>query len=458
MESLHEAISTLHISVRSCVCVCVWSFSPSVLPSFSLSLLYLSRSSHSLLGFRGRTFLTLSPVPRCSAPLALSLFLSLSLFSLLSPAFKRTGRLVVTVAMLLLTFGALIAYFVIIGSLLESAVVTFVERGKGLTIVLPTPAPGAKAVPHAEAIAVAKAVGVPPWLLQSPFLSGLALICPILPLGSLKNMSALGFVSLVALSSVACLIALVVQDGARAAAAGTTPTPALAAWGPRVFFTIPTVALAYTNQPNIYEIADELHNPTVRRVAAVINISTIATTFLYFLVGVFGYVHFGTGTATNILLNYPPAELSLVDAVLFTGGKLAMAIAMIGSYPLLLFPSRICLHSLIVQLPRLTMSIVHKWCKRSAYERCDPTAATSCCARCSLPPNVFFYRSVPNFSSSTSSLSLPSCLLSLLLSLLSLHLSSHLIRLSLSPFSLFFFSLPLSARPRFHFFSTVKHY
>ena len=123
-------------------------------------------------------------------------------------AFKRSGRLVVTISMLLLTFGALVAYFVIIGSLLESAIVTFIEKGKGIIVETPSPVP---VNAHWEAKVVADAVGIPSWLIEAPFLSLIALICPILPLGALKNMSALGFVSLVALCSVAFLIALVVQ-------------------------------------------------------------------------------------------------------------------------------------------------------------------------------------------------------------------------------------------------------
>ena len=158
-------------------------------------------------------------------------------------AFKRSGRLIVTISMLLLTFGALVAYFVIIGSLLESAIVTFIEKGKGIVVEIPSPMPVNDA--HWEAKVsvyylllafranpahyltrslpfplasfvhrykfVAKAVGIPSWLIEAPFLSLIALVCPILPLGALKNMSALGFVSLVALCSVAFLIALVVQ-------------------------------------------------------------------------------------------------------------------------------------------------------------------------------------------------------------------------------------------------------
>lgn len=84
-------------------------------------------------------------------------------------------------------------------------------------------------------------------------------------------------------------------------------------------------------------------------------------------------------------MNYKTG-LSLVDAVLFTSGKLAMAVAMVGSYPLLLFPSRICLHSLIVQVPRLMASTSHKWCKRDVV-----SIVPSCCAKCAPSPNAFFY-------------------------------------------------------------------
>ena len=62
--------------------------------------------------------------------------------------------------------------------------------------------------------------------------------------------------------------------------------------------------------------------------------------------GLLGYLRFGDSTADDILLNYD-AGLSRLDTLLFSTGRIGMVVSLVLSYPLILFPARICLHTLL---------------------------------------------------------------------------------------------------------------
>lgn len=259
-------------------------------------------------------------------------------------AFMHRGRIIVTLVMLCLCFGALVAYFVIIGTLSEQVIETVVGSSGVLMEWRDT-----LTAHHVD------------WLLKAKFLQILAMIFPIFPLGSLKNLSSLSIVSLLSLMAIAYLIGLVCQDGVRSVISGDVKTPAYILNGPALFFTIPSVGLAFTNQPNIYEIVDELKNPTPRRIACVSYSATLVCVILYLVVGVFGYLKFGDETRTNILLNYQDG-LSPTETILFATGKVGMAMSMMVSYPLLLFPCRLCLHTLIQQAPGMVQHAMRSTC------------------------------------------------------------------------------------------------
>ena len=51
------------------------------------------------------------------------------------------------------------------------------------------------------------------------------------------------------------------------------------------------------------------------------------------------------GTNENILLNY--VNLTRMETILFSSAKLSMALSLALSFPLVLFPCRVCLHTII---------------------------------------------------------------------------------------------------------------
>eukprot|EP00941_MAST-03F_sp_MAST-3F-sp1_P001900 g1900.t1 len=258
-------------------------------------------------------------------------------------AFGKPGQWAVETTMMLLCFGAITAYLVIIGTLLRSSL-------ESLAVINQT------------------TKGLQMWYLQSNFLCGFSVLSIMLPLSLLKNLSALAFTSLLSLLAILFVVGLVAweaishwstTEGEFLSSFGGNGGYSWARIGPKFFLVIPTVGLAFTNQPNIYQIVCELERPTSRRVYSVINITTCACTCLYFLIGIIGYLRFGHGECSkppiprseggvcdDILLNYDSTN-SYLKMSLFSSARLAMVISLIFSVPLLVFPARVCLHSLL---------------------------------------------------------------------------------------------------------------
>ena len=148
-----------------------------------------------------------------------------------------------------------------------------------------------------------------------------------------------------------------------------------ARFGGKFFFAIPTIALAYTNHTNLYEIIAEMERPTRKRISIMIHSTTAACTLIYALVGIMGYLRFGVDTQDDIILNYSqdsPGEhdtsnVSMHRKRFMSSGSIGIIICMVMSFPLLLFPCRNCFHILL----------------RNALQRCPP------CVR-HLNPNVYF--------------------------------------------------------------------
>ena len=71
--------------------------------------------------------------------------------------------------------------------------------------------------------------------------------------------------------------------------------------------------------------------------------------FRYAVIGFAGYAAFGTATQDDILLNFTPKAGFNTKGmeVLFLSGKLAMVFCLVLSFPLVNFPCRICLHTLL---------------------------------------------------------------------------------------------------------------
>ena len=254
------------------------------------------------------------------------------------------GARLVECTLLLLTFGAMTSYLVIIGDVAHQTI---------------------------EVLSTANTQ------ISRALLSGCAIML-VAPLLFLKNLSSLAPASILALAAVTWLVAIVVYDSADFLIE-TLPSSAskrsLARIGGKFFFAVPTIALAYTNHTNLYEIIAEMERPTRKRISIMIHSTTAACTLIYALVGMMGYLRFGGDTQDDIILNYSqnsPGEhdtsnVSMNRKRFMASGSIGIIICMVMSFPLLLFPCRNCFHILL----------------RNALQRCPQ------CVR-HLNPNVYF--------------------------------------------------------------------
>ena len=254
------------------------------------------------------------------------------------------GTRLVEFTLLLLTFGAMTSYLVIIGDVAHETI---------------------------EVISSANTQ------VNRALLSGGAIVF-VSPLLFLKNLSSLAPASILALAAVTWLVSIVVFDSTDFLI-NDSPSSAsersLARFGGKFFFAIPTIALAYTNHTNLYEIIAEMERPTRKRISIMIHSTTVVCTFLYALVGIMGYLRFGGDTQDDIILNYSQnspgnddkSNVSMSRKRFMASGSIGIIVCMIMSFPLLLFPCRNCFHILL----------------RNALQRCPS------CVR-HLNPNVYF--------------------------------------------------------------------
>ena len=147
--------------------------------------------------------------------------------------------------------------------------------------------------------------------------------------------------------------------------------------------------LAFTNQTNVFEIVREMKEPSKKRNKQLIHMyvpwtwclylfsacqcslrfccclckrfcsTTLSTLSIYILISVPAYLRFGGVVCDDILLNFQQnhtnssacqasvGSQSVLDQALVLVGILSMTMSMVLSAPILIFPSRMCLHELL---------------------------------------------------------------------------------------------------------------
>jgi len=185
-------------------------------------------------------------------------------------------------------------------------------------------------------------IGSPDTRLPDWALSGHVWICFITlilaPLAFLRRLDSFRHLSFIALFAIAYLLIIVVfgyfspMEGA--------PEPGeihLIHFTPTFVSTFPVQVFAFTCAQNIFPIYNELVDNTQRRMNTVIATSIGSAVGVYEIIGVFGYLTFGSKVGANVIAMYP--STSIFIAV----GQLAIAILVMFSYPMQVHPCRICL-------------------------------------------------------------------------------------------------------------------
>ncbi|CCL98599.1 uncharacterized protein FIBRA_00601 [Fibroporia radiculosa] len=160
----------------------------------------------------------------------------------------------------------------------------------------------------------------------------------LFPLSFLRKIDSLRHTSYVALFSVAYLLVVVVV--CYFSPISDTQAPGdihLIHFTPSFVSTFPVQVFAFTCAQNIFPIFNEISSNSQARMNLVIGTSIGSAAIIYEIIGVFGYLTFGSKVGANIIAMYP--STSLFIAV----GQLAIAILVMFSYPLQVHPCRNCL-------------------------------------------------------------------------------------------------------------------
>lgn len=104
---------------------------------------------------------------------------------------------------------------------------------------------------------------------------------------------------------------------------------------------LPIFCMSLSCQTQMFEVYESLPNQSVEKMNRIVKAATNICTGVYILVGVFGYVAYsGQQFSGNILLSFSP---SLVSEII----KLGFVLSVAFSFPLVIFPCRASLYSMI---------------------------------------------------------------------------------------------------------------
>ena len=176
-------------------------------------------------------------------------------------------------------------------------------------------------------------------LLSSDFWLLLVMLL-VIPLSFLRTLDALRFTSQIALGTVVYLVIVVVGWFILKGPSPERGEVVMARFTSSTLASFPVQVFAYTCAQNLFPIYNELQNKTQQRMTTVIGISLGSAALCYEVLGIIGYLTFGSKVGSNIIAMYPAT--SLVIAI----GRVGIVLLVGLSYPLQLLPCRNSVHTL----------------------------------------------------------------------------------------------------------------
>ncbi|GAA6061147.1 hypothetical protein JCM10212_001747 [Sporobolomyces blumeae] len=259
--------------------------------------------------YLGLYFLT-----RCArmAPHRQASFSSLS--QLTFPSLQRLFDLAVAVK----CFGVSISYLIVIGGLMPKVVRSFNPSMELTSILLDRRL----------------------WILLS-----MTLLCP---LAFLRKLDSLKVTSYIALCAIAYLVFIVVfYTFFRSADLPSPGDVELFKLGPEFVTSLPVQIFAFTCAQNIFAVFNELKSNTQPRLNLVVGTSIGSAALIYEVLGVLGYLAFGSKVGGNLIEMYPHTTAVSIC-------QLGITVLVLFSYPLQLHPCRASLDKFLFPAPRAT--------------------------------------------------------------------------------------------------------
>ncbi|BEI91516.1 uncharacterized protein CcaverHIS019_0403360 [Cutaneotrichosporon cavernicola] len=162
----------------------------------------------------------------------------------------------------------------------------------------------------------------------------------IVPLSFMRTLDSLRFTSQIALSSVIYMVIVVV---AWYFIKGPDPNRGeivLGRFGTDTLASFPVQVFAFTCAQNLFPIYNELKDRSQGKMNLVIGSSIMSAASVYELLGVVGYLTFGSKVSSNVMAMYPS------DSMVVAIGRLGIVFLVGLSYPLQALPCRSCLYLL----------------------------------------------------------------------------------------------------------------
>eukprot|EP00939_MAST-03C_sp_MAST-3C-sp1_P003330 g3330.t1 len=197
----------------------------------------------------------------------------------------------------------------------------------------------------------------------------LVVICSaaVAPLGMFRSLNALRFTSAFCVCSVAllaiCIAIRSIKRGVVFSNHDAHDFGHVRYWPESfadVLSSLPIYFVSYLCHFNVLSTHCEMKQPSRARVKNVIHITISSCTFLYILAGIMGYLYRLDGTCGDILQNFS------TDDVLINIGRLALALTLVLSTPLLVLPCRNAFY-------RLCMMVRHDCSKRKFIDISSPS-------------------------------------------------------------------------------------
>ncbi|XP_017040864.1 putative sodium-coupled neutral amino acid transporter 10 [Drosophila ficusphila] len=226
-------------------------------------------------------------------------------------AFGASGKLLVELCIIGYLIGTCITYFVVVGDL------------------------GPQIIAKIFALNVADHLH-----LRSLVMIVVTVVC-IVPLGMLRNVDSLSAVCTASIGFYVCLILKIVLE-AQPHITANDWTEKVLYWEPAgVLQCLPIFSMALSCQMQLFEVFESINNQSLDKLNGIVRNATWICTFVYISVGFFGYVAFCTHTFSgNILVNLSTSFGS--DVI-----KIGFVLSIAFSFPLVIFPCRASLYSLL---------------------------------------------------------------------------------------------------------------
>ncbi|KAI9271755.1 transmembrane amino acid transporter protein-domain-containing protein [Phascolomyces articulosus] len=216
-------------------------------------------------------------------------------------------------------FGVAVSYLIIIGDLMPQVMASFYDHATSTQDLI---------------------------LLDRRFWITVFMASAILPLSFLRKLDSLKYTSVIALIAVVYLCAIVIYYFFT-----PMPTPPngiplpepvieLVSFTTTFFRRLPVFIFAFTCHQNIFSVYNELKDNSQHQVTKVISSSIGSAAGVYQAIGIMGYLTFGKEVLSNVILEYP-------QSAFVAGGRLAIVILVVFSYPLQAHPCRASLDKIL---------------------------------------------------------------------------------------------------------------